>query len=180
MTSQVDANYRFIAASNEVNARIAQRQQILGLYITLTLGLTAALVGLRAGGGTVPVELLALGLPIASFVFVLLNVRTEQALTNLRRFLGELERLGDAHTVLPSYNTEPRWALEANRARRLHNWAAALLVASGNSLALAVLWRTYPLQMAADSLALWFTVAVAVGCVVALIALDRWSFRPAP
>ena len=33
----VDANYHFIAASNEVNARITQRQQTLALYITLVL-----------------------------------------------------------------------------------------------------------------------------------------------
>jgi len=38
----VDANYHFIAASNEVNARITQRQQTLALYITLVLGLIAA------------------------------------------------------------------------------------------------------------------------------------------
>jgi hypothetical protein len=31
----VDANYRFISASQEVNARITQRQQALTLYVTL-------------------------------------------------------------------------------------------------------------------------------------------------
>lgn len=180
MKSHVDANYRFIAASNEVNARIAQRQQILGLYITLTLGLAAALVGLRVGSHEegVPVELLALGLPLASVVFVMLNYRTEHALTNLRRFLSALEQLDAAHTHLPSYNTDPSWAAEANRARRLHNWAAALLVAGGNTLALASLWRAYPNHMAADSAAVWFTALVALGCVVALLGLDRWSYRP--
>jgi hypothetical protein len=180
MKSHVDANYRFIAASNEVNARIAQRQQILALYITLTLGLAAALVGLRGGSAAeaVPVSLLALGLPLASVVFVLLNYRTERALTNLRCFLGELERLDAAHTRLPSYNTDPRWAQQANSARRLHNWAAALLVAGGNSVALAALWHAYPLQMAVDSVAFWFTGFVALGCVLALFGLDRWSYRP--
>jgi hypothetical protein len=180
MKSHVDANYRFIAASNEVNARIAQRQQILALYITLTLGLAAALVGLRSGSHeeTMPVNLLALGLPLASVVFVMLNYRTEHALTNLRRFLSALERLDEAHLQLPSYNTDPRWSAEANRARRLHNWAGALLVAGGNTLALTSLAHAYPHRMAADSVAVWFTAVVALGCVVALLALDRRSYRP--
>jgi len=45
--SIVDANYRFIAAYQEVNARINQRQQALALYATLTVSLLAALVALK-------------------------------------------------------------------------------------------------------------------------------------
>ncbi len=41
---RVDANYRFIAAYKEVNARVAQRQQALGLYVSLVVSLLAALV----------------------------------------------------------------------------------------------------------------------------------------
>ncbi len=69
---QVDANYRFIAASNELNARIAQRQQALSLYITLVLGLLAALVALRPDSPAqrVPVEWLVLGFPVASLCLV--------------------------------------------------------------------------------------------------------------
>lgn len=48
--SFVDANYRFIAAYNEVNARIAHRQQALALYVTLVVSLLAALV---AGGNAI-------------------------------------------------------------------------------------------------------------------------------
>ncbi|HSC66617.1 MAG TPA: hypothetical protein VLC79_02920, partial [Cellvibrio sp.] len=54
----VDANYRFIAAYQEVNARINQRQQALALYVTLVVSLLAALVALKPGEGSseVPVE----------------------------------------------------------------------------------------------------------------------------
>ena len=48
--SFVDANYRFIAASQEVNARITQRQQALSLYVTMTIGLLAALASVTDFG----------------------------------------------------------------------------------------------------------------------------------
>ncbi|WP_300442955.1 hypothetical protein [Zoogloea sp.] len=66
--SWVDANYRFIAAYQEVNARIAQRQHALALYVTLVVSILAALVALKPGAtaGHVPVEWLILGFPVAS------------------------------------------------------------------------------------------------------------------
>ena len=45
-----DANYRFIAAYQEVNARIVQRQQALALFVTLTATLLAGLLALHPGG----------------------------------------------------------------------------------------------------------------------------------
>lgn len=66
--SWVDANYRFIAAYQEVNARIAQRQHALALYVTLVVSILAALVALKPGAtaGHEPVEWLILGFPVAS------------------------------------------------------------------------------------------------------------------
>ncbi len=66
MPNIVDANYRFIAANQEVNARIAQRQQALTLYVTLTVSLLAALVALKPGEGRgmLPIEWLVLGFPV--------------------------------------------------------------------------------------------------------------------
>lgn len=45
----VDANYRFIAGYQEVNARIVQRQQALALYVTLTATLLAGLLAMHPG-----------------------------------------------------------------------------------------------------------------------------------
>lgn len=108
----VDANYRFIAAYNEVNARIAQRQQALALYVSIVVSLLAATVALRPNGGAsqAPIEWLVLGFPVASISFAFLNYKAERAITNLRVFLSELECLGGANEQLPSYNTDPRWS----------------------------------------------------------------------
>lgn len=46
-TPIVDANYRFIAAYQEVNTRVTQRQQALASYVSIVVSLLAALVALR-------------------------------------------------------------------------------------------------------------------------------------
>ncbi|MES2935687.1 MAG: hypothetical protein V4805_19620, partial [Pseudomonadota bacterium] len=123
--SYVDANYRFIAAYQEVNTRIAQRHQSLALYVTLIVSLLAALVALKPGAGNhnLPIEWLVLGFPVASTCLAFLNYKAERAISNIRHFLSTLERLDDAHLTLPSYNTDPKWAMGANKARRFQDFA---------------------------------------------------------
>ena len=180
--SSVDANYRFIAASNEVNARIAQRQQTLAMYVTLVLGLIAALLGFRAGttdaSQSLPVQTLAFGFPIASLSLVLLSIRSELTLRNLRKFLAALEQLDKAHLRLPSYNTEPRWSDAANRARRLHDVTAAVLVLAANSIALLALTRAYPIEMSHRAPVVWVIGIVALTCVGVLLWMPRLAYRP--
>jgi hypothetical protein len=179
-TSSVDANYRFIAASQEVNARINQRQQALALYVTLVVSLLAALVALKPSEGrsTVPAEWLLLGFPVASVCLAFLNYKAERAITNLRRFMSALERLDDAHEVLPSYNTHPKWAVGANKARRFHDYAAAVLVAGGNVIGLGAVLKIYPQRMAESPGTLWLSVGIAVVSVLALLLSPRWSYTP--
>lgn len=176
----VDANYRFIAASQEVNARISQRQQALALYITLTVSLLAALVALRPGEGHAgaPVEWLVPGFPVASLCLAFLNFKAERAITNLRQFLATLERLNHVHHALPSFNTDPKWAREANRARRFHDFAAAILVAGGNGIGLGAAARIYPQRFSEVPYVLWISVLIAVVSLIILVALPRWSYRP--
>lgn len=175
----VDANYRFIAASQEVTARIAQRQQSLALYVTLVVSLLAALVALKpgAGAGSLPVEWLVLGFPVASTCLAFLNYKAERAITHLRRFLSVLEQLESAHTTLPSYNTDPRWAEGANKARRYHDLAAAILVAGGNAIGVGAVIKIYPERIAANPATLWLTIVVAAISFVALLITPRWSYR---
>jgi len=75
LSAYVDANYRYIAAYQEVNARIAQRQQALMLYTTLVVSLLAALVALQSApqSRSLPVEWLSLGFPVASVCLAFLN-----------------------------------------------------------------------------------------------------------
>lgn len=181
MTSHyiVDANYRFIAAYQEVNTRISQRQHALSLYATLVLSLLAALVALKpSNGGGVPVEWLLPGFPAASLCLAFLNYKGERAITNLRRFLAALEQLNNAHNQLPSYNTHPKWSLGANKARRFHDLTAVLLVAAGNGIGLGAAIHIYPDRVAAAPLAIWGSVAVAIASVVILLLIPRWSYTP--
>lgn len=176
----VDANYRFIAAYQEVNARISQRQHALGLYVSLTIGLLAVMVALRpsAQGAALPAEWLAVGFPVISACLVFLNYKAERALTNLRRFLARLEQLDDAHLRLPSYNADPRWTQNANRARRYHDYASATLVAAGNTLALAALYGVHP-ERVLGNLPLFSAIAlVSLGSVIALLLMPRLSYTP--
>jgi hypothetical protein len=178
--SYVDANYRFIAASQEVNARITQRQQALALYVTMTIGLLAALVALKPGEGqgVLPIEWLVLGFPVASSCLAFLNFKAERAITNLRQFLSTLERLENAHETLPSYNTDPRWAMGANKARRFQDFVGAILVAGGNAIGLGAVIKIYPERMAENALIVWFAAGVALVSLVALLLIPRWSYRP--
>lgn len=162
--AHVDANYRFIAAYQEVNTRISQRQQALAIFVSCTLGLLAVVVALRpqADGAA---AWLALGFPVAALCFALLNHKSEQAISHLRLFLCELEKLDDAHRRLPSYNSDRRWAEGANSARRFHDFAAAALVAGGN---IAGLGAVLALHRPAD-VAGW--VPLVAAALLALLAL---------
>jgi len=175
----VDANYRFIAAYQEVNTRINQRQQALSLYATLVLSLLAALVALKPNGGnSVPVEWLLPGFPAASLCLAFLNYKGERAITNLRRFLAALEQLNNAHDELPSYNTHPKWAEDANKARRFHDLTAVLLVLAGNGIGLGAAIHIYPDRVAAAPYAIWGSVITAIISVLIFLLIPRWSYRP--
>lgn len=178
----VDANYRFIAASQEVNARINQRQQSLALYVSLVVSLLAALVALKPGSGRpgheLPVEWLVLGFPVASTCLAFLNYKAERAITNLRHFMSTLERMGNEGQQLPSYNTDPKWARGANQARRFQDYAAAVLVAGGNAIGIGAMLRIYPERMADNPPMVWITIVTAVASFVALLLIPRWSYRP--
>lgn len=178
--SSVDANYRFIAASQEVNARISQRQQALALYVTLVVSLLAALVALKPSEAksTVPAEWLVLGFPVASVCLAFLNYKAERAITNLRRFMSALERLDDAHESLPSYNTHPKWAVGANKARRFHDYASAVLVAGGNAVGLGAVLKIYPQRVMESPFTFGLSILVAVASVCVLLLSPRWSFTP--
>ena len=181
MAKGVDANYRFISASQEVTARISQRQQALALYVTLMVSLLAALVALKTSQARddVPVEWLVLGFPVTSLCFVFLHYKAERAITNLRQFLSELERLDDAHRSLPSYNTHPQWAARANRARRFHDYAGIVLVGGGNATGLGAAVSIYPARFSQEPVTLWLSIAIAAVSIGALLINPLWSYSPA-
>lgn len=174
----VSANYRYIAAYNEVNARIVQRQQALSVYIALIVGLVAALVASSRIEVALRVEWVIWGFPLASVCLVLLNYKYERSLTNLRQYLAELEQLNNSQLILPSYNSETRWATKANRARRFHDLACAILVACCNGIALDLFHQLYPNQFRLTSPLIWLTGLVTLISTGALLLLFRASYRP--
>lgn len=179
--SIVDANYRFIAAYQEVNARVAQRQQALALYISLIVSLLAVLVALRpAGGGKEPpVEWLIIGFPVASLCLAFLNYKAERAISNLRTFLATLEQLDNAHEHLPSYNTDPQWSDGANRARRFHDYAAAILACAGNAAGLGAATAIYPQRFSDAPAFLYVAIVLAIFSLIVLLATPKWRYAPA-
>lgn len=177
--SIVDANYRFIAAAQEANARIAQRQQALALYVTIALSLIAAMVALArpsgaVGGGSMP--WLLLGFPLASLCLLFLNFKSEAALANIRRFLSQLEQLDNAHERLPSFNTDPRWVDPANKARRYQDFASAALTAGSHAIAIAVAVQIEPNHPHIVGLALT-TAMAGTFITVALLLVPRWRHQ---
>jgi len=174
----VAANYRYIAAYNEVTARVSQRQQSLVFYATLVFGLLAALLASRRPDGSAgPSSFWILyGFAIASTCLTLLNFKSELTIANLRRFLAELEKLNNASRILPSFNVEPQWARGANRGRRFHDYASALLIAAGNGVALGILFSISP-DDAFRSISVWITGSVAMAAIAAHMALAVLSYR---
>lgn len=142
----VSANYRYIAAFNELNARTSQRQQALTIFITFFIGLLAALIAAHNTGKTsdAHIEWILLGFPVASATFAFLNYKYERIITNLRHFLSALERMGEAHLDLPSYNTNPQWVNSSNHARRFHDYACAILILACNSIGISAFYVLFP------------------------------------
>jgi hypothetical protein len=175
----VDSNYRYIAAANEVNARITQRQQALALYVTLVVSLLAALVAMRPSQGIAdpPIEWLILGFPVASLCFSFLNYKSEVTLSNLRGYLSQLEKLDTESPLLPAYNTDPRWSTGANKGRRFHDYASALLAIGGNAIGLGAAWKIYPERLNAEPVFLYASIVLAVISVAFLLATPLWSYQ---
>lgn len=176
----VDANYRFIAAYQEVNSRIVQRHQALTLYVTLTASLLAGLFALHPGESSrqLPVEWLVFAFPVTTVCLAFLNYKTERAITNLRSFLASLERIANAHHQLPSYNTDPRWASGVNKVRRFHDYAAAVLASGANAIGIGVVIRLYPEHLAGRPLLTGILIFAALLSILALLVIPRWSYRP--
>ncbi len=179
--AQVSANYRFVGAYQEVNTRIAQRQQALTIYVSMILSLVAALVALKpaTAGADLPVQWLVLGFPVASTFLAMMSYKAEMAITNLRRFLCALERLGNENENLPSYNANPMWSINANRARRLQDYAAAMLALAGNAIGLLAAVKIYPAQFSQHPAAIWIAGAVALVSLIFLLWIPQMSFTPA-
>lgn len=142
----VTANYRYISAYNELNARTSQRQQALTIFITFFIGLLAALIAAHNVSTSLNshIEWILFGFPVASATFAFLNYKYERIITNLRHFLSTLERYHNAHLAIPSYNTDQQWIKDSNHARRFHDYACAILILACNSIGISAFYVLFP------------------------------------
>ena len=110
----------------------------------------------------------------------LLNYKAERAIINLRAFLSTLERLDDAHQALPSYNTDPRWANDANKVRRFQDYAAAILALGANAAGLGAAEAIYPQRFAEAPAFFYLSIALALALVslIGLLITPKWRYSP--
>lgn len=176
MQDHVTANYRYISAYNEINARIAQRQQGLNLYITLFIGLLAALVGIHGfySAAADHVEWLLLGFPVAAAGLTLLNFKNERLITNLRTYLSELEKLGEGN--VPAYNLDERWIRHASSARRFYDYACAILVLASTAGAIGAFFVIFPNRFTASLPIVLIVSVLGCGFAVAHLLLHRQRY----
>jgi hypothetical protein len=167
----VTANYRYISAYNELNARTSQRQQALTIFISFFVGILAALIASHgaAGLGNAHIEWILLGFPVASASFSFLNYKYELIITNIRAFLVTLERLNAAHEAMPSYNSDPEWTVNSDHARRYHDYACAILILACNSIGLSAFYVLYPDRFHQSAWVIGVVVLIAI-----FTALMHW------
>ncbi|MDM1022009.1 hypothetical protein QSV37_17180 [Acinetobacter sp. VNK23] len=160
----VTANYRYISAYNELNARTSQRQQALTIFITFFIGLLAALIAAHNATTSLNshIEWILFGFPVASATFAFLNYKYERIITNLRRFLSSLERYHNAHLDIPSYNTDQQWVNDSNHARRFHDYACAVLILACNSIGVSAFYVLFPQHIQQSYFVISCVVAVAI------------------
>jgi len=159
----VSANYRYISAYNELNARTSQRQQALTIFISFFVGLLAALIASHSAAGlsNAHIEWILLGFPVASASFAFLNYKYELIIANIRAYLVTLEQLNAAHESLPSYNSDPVWTINSDHARRYHDYACAVLILACNSIGLSAFYVLYPERFFQSGWVIFVVVLVA-------------------
>lgn len=128
-----------------------------------------------------PVGRLFLGIPIVSICFAFLTLKHELMIGNLRQYLGRLERKGTPAEALVSYNADEKWRRPALMWRRLHDFAAGLLVLTSNAFAFYVMRQAYPGEFTVGDTLFFVTLVVSLACFVAVITpafLKRYRNLP--
>ena len=82
------------------------------------------------------------------------------------------------HERLPSFNTDARWTLAANKARKFHDIASAVLAAGAHSIGIAVV-NTAPVAGSETLMLSAVTAAAGVAVTIALLIVPRWRYQPA-
>jgi len=173
-------NYRYAGAWHEVNARIAQRQNALNIYVSLASGIVGILfaAGRTAAGGRGNHASFVWLLPIISVAFAFLNYKHDVTIALLRRFMAECEQLNrDKHAELTllGYNSSDFYMARADSARKFHDLSSAALVLLFNAIGAVVAYTSSPDNFAHSAwpMVMYFAVAM-----FATWLVTRASWRP--
>lgn len=176
----VSMNYRYAGAWHEVNARIAQRQNALNIYVSLGSGIVGILfaAGRSATAGATRQTDFVWLLPVISVAFAFLNFKHDVTIALLRRFMAECERHNlDAHPELSlvGYNSSPFYMARADGARKFHDLSSAALVLLFNVIGAIVAFSSSGRSMTSSAplIAVYFGVTL-----FAMWLVTRASWRP--
>lgn len=177
MQDSLMTNFRYLAAYNELVARISQRQQSLILFVAIFSGLMTSLLALKDWLRIEPqhFEWFMVGFPFASIALTMLNLKYEKLISILRAYLAELEQVGDAHLQLPSLNSDPGRMKQANGARYFHDLTCAMMILSYNGVAFSIYHgiQAGPDQIWVESILVLSTIA----CVGVHLAMGRYHYQ---
>lgn len=169
----VSMNYRYAGAWHEVNARIAQRQNALNIYVSLASGI----VGILFAASRTATSFVWL-LPVISVAFAFLNYKHDVTIALLRRFMAECERHNlDKHPSLAmvGYNSSAFYMKLADGARKFHDLSSAALILLFNAIGAVVAYKSAPDNFVHSTWAMGGYFAVAL---FAMWLVTRASWRP--
>lgn len=173
-------NYRYAGAWHEVNARIAQRQNALNIYVSLASGIVGILFAAgrsSAARAANPASFVWL-LPVISVAFAFLNYKHDVTIALLRRFMAECEQHNrDKHSglMLLGYNSSEFYMALADSARKYHDLSSAALVLLFNAIGAVVAYTSSPDNFAHS---VWPMVAYFAVVISAMWLVTRASWRP--
>lgn len=144
LISVVGLNYRYASAWNEVNSRIAQRQNTVTIYVTLSTAIITFFLTGPSSGEAINRNLFSLFIPVVSLVFGFLNYKHDKTIALLRSFLAECEKVPYSGAKLVGYNSDTTYKDEANKFRNYHDLACTLLIVLYNIVGFYAAFHAFP------------------------------------
>ena len=172
----VHMNYRYAGAWNEVNARIAQRQNAVTMFVTLSSVVVTVLISSDRKSPVLDPNWIYLLILVASLVFGFLNYKHDKTISLLRSFMADCEKSSQRHypeAHLLGYNSEPIYRKHADSIRSFHDYSCAVLIIIFNALGLYSAYHTFPAVFAFSGWPFILYLAV-VAWAIYLVMRSTW------
>jgi len=146
----VQMNFRYTGAWNEVNARIAQRQSALNMFVAFSGVLITALLSSNSENelryNVFNPNWLCGFILIASIVFGFLNYKHDKTIALLRDFMADCEMRSKIHykqIELLGYNSNSAYRKHADNIRNYHDFACFILIVLFNGVGFFVAYTQF-------------------------------------